>query len=240
MDSLYDTMEYFARIPPEGNVGYEDDYHAVTHDPDGKKRRLPEEREHSLAATKEIFGFLAMLRPGKVLDVGCGLGWILSALGDEWDKHGIEISKFASGYAAKFGKVHNGTLENYIGGGFDVVIMNHVIEHLEDPVGAVRRIHSLLKPKGAFIVGTPDFDSGAARRYGKRFRLLHDPTHISLFSLDSMHRCLRDHGFRIRRVEYPFFDTIWFSEQNLLRMLDDSTISPPFYGSAMTFLCERA
>ena len=117
--------------------------------------------------------------------------------------------------------------------------MNHVIEHLPDPIGALKRTHRLLRENGVLILGTPDFDSGAARRYGRRFRLLYDPTHISLFSRDSMHRCLRDHGFKITHVEYPFFDTDWFSKENLLRMLDDTTISPPFYGSAMTFFCER-
>ncbi len=135
--------------------------------------------------------------------------------------------------------IHNGTLDDYRGtADFDVVVMNHVIEHIPEPIAALKRIHKLLKPGGALILGTPDFDSGAARRYGSRFRLLHDPTHVSLFSLDSMHRCLRDHGFKVKRVEYPFFDTPWFTKEALLRMLDDSTISPPFYGSAMTFLCE--
>lgn len=240
MNSLYDTLDYYVHIDPDGSLDYEENYHFITKDPDGKERKLLEEREHSLAGTKEIIDFLAAIKPGKILDIGCGPGWILSVLGNEWEKYGIEISRFASKHAEQFGQIHNGTLEDYNGGGFDVVIMNHVIEHISNPVVAIMKIHALLKKGGTFIIGTPDFDSGAARRYGNRFRLLHDPTHISLFSLDSMHRFLRDHGFKIRHVEYPFFDTIWFNKEDLLRMLDDTTISPPFYGSAMTFLCERS
>jgi SAM-dependent methyltransferase len=239
MDSLYETMDYYVHIEPDGTLDYEENYHLFTKDPDGKERKLLEEREHSLAATKEILDFLAAIKPSKFLDIGCGPGWILSALGPEWDKHGIEVSKFASKHAEQFGKVHNGTLDDFKGEDFDVILMNHVIEHIPDPVGAIKRVHSLLKKGGKFIIGTPDFDSGAARRYGDRFRLLHDPTHVSLFSLDSMHRCLRDNGFKIKHVEYPFFDTMWFNREDLLRMLDDTTISPPFYGSAMTFLCEK-
>ena len=91
---------------------------------------------------------------------------------------------------------------------------------------------------GVFILGTPNFDSGAARRYGNKFRLLNDPTHISLFSSDSMHRCLRDLGFFIEKVEYPYFDTYWFTKENLLKLLNPNTISPPFYGSNMTFFCK--
>ncbi len=164
----------------------------------------------------------------------------MSTLDNAWDKHGIEISKFASNHAAKFGKIHNGTLEDFDGVlKFDVIVMNHVIEHLVDPVGALQKIYNLLKPGGTFIISTPDFDSAAARRYGSNFRLLHDPTHISLFSSDSMHRCLRGQNFKINYVKYPFFDTPWFTESNLLRILNADGISPPFYGSVMTFFCER-
>ncbi len=50
-----------------------------------------------------------------------------------------------------------------------------------------------------------------------------------------MHRCLRDNGFHIDQVEYPYFETQWFNKENLLRMLDTDGISPPFYGNFMTF-----
>lgn len=239
MNSLYDNLLYYASIPPEGNVDFEESYHCTATDPDGNIRHLLEEREHSLAGIKEITDYLNDLVPGKILDIGCGLGWLLSYLSKDWDKHGIEVSKFASNHATQFGNIHNGTLEDFDRTGFDVIVMNHVIEHLSDPIGALNKIHSLLKPDGIFIIGTPDFDSAAARRYRSNFRLLHDPTHVSLFSSDSMHRCLRDFGFKILHVEYPYFDTPWFTKDSLLRILDDKGISPPFYGSAMTFFCRK-
>ena len=164
--------------------------------------------------------------------------WLLSYLDDKWDKYGVEVSKLASKYASKHGKIFNGTLEEYNEKDFNIIVMNHVIEHIKDPVKILRKIKSMLKKDGVFIIGTPDFDSGAARRYGKNFRLLNDPTHISLFSSDSMHRCLRDLGFLIEKVEYPYFDTYWFSKENLLKLLNADTISPPFYGSNMTFFCK--
>ena len=90
------------------------------------------------------------------------------------------------------------------------------------------------------ILGTPDFDSGAARRWGARYRLVHDPTHISLFTNDSMHRFLRDHGFDIEYVDYPYFETRYFTSENLARQLDaTSEVSPPFYGSFMTFYSRK-
>jgi SAM-dependent methyltransferase len=236
MIELYKTEEYFASIPSRKINGFEEDYHKITIDPDGKERHLLQERDHSLLGIKEITDYLDEMSPGKILDIGCGLGWLLSSMDESWQKHGIEISSFASNHAKQFGTIHNGTLNNYSTNiKFDVIVMNHVIEHIEDPLKALNIIKALLHDNGVFIIGTPDFDSPAARRYGNRFRLLDDPTHISLFSSDSMHRCLRDQGYKILKVEFPYFDTPFFNKENLLKMLDIENISPPFYGSKMTF-----
>tara|TARA_Y100000991_G_C21939818_1_gene334747 strand:- start:203 stop:952 length:750 start_codon:yes stop_codon:yes gene_type:complete len=236
MDQLYDNLDYYASIEPE-NLNYEEDYHHITIDPDGKRRYLLEEREHSLNSINEITSYLDLCSPCKILDIGCGPGWLLSYLDENWQKHGVEISKFASNNASKYGEIFNGEFEEYDGKNFDIIVMNHVVEHFKDPIIALKKVKSLLNEDGRFIIGTPDFDSGAARRYGYNFRLLHDPTHVSLFSSDSMHRCLRDLGFHIEKVEYPFFNTDWFTKENLLKLFDENTISPPFYGSAMTFFC---
>jgi len=239
MSNLYLSGDYFASIQSDGEAGYEEEYHEVTIDPDGNTRNLLHERERWLSCVKEITDYLNQQEPKKILDIGCGLGWLLSSLSDEWDKYGIEVSQFASKHAKQFGNIHNGTLDDFPEVvDFDIIVMNHVIEHLADPVAALNKIRSMLSDDGVFIIGTPDFDSAAARRYGDRFRLLNDPTHISLFSSDSMHRCLRDHGFKINKVEYPYFETLWFTEEDLLRLLDNKGVSPPFYGSVMTFFCE--
>lgn len=238
MQSLYESLDYYASIDPI-NLKYEEEYHHITIDPDGKKRYLLEEREQSLRGINEITTFLDACSPGKILDIGCGPGWLLSYLNNNWKKYGVEISRFASKNASKFGEIFNGPLEQYSGKDFDIIVMNHVIEHIKDPVIAIKNVRTMLKEGGTLIIGTPDFDSGAARRYSSNFRLLNDPTHISLFSSDSMHRFLRDLGFLINKVEYPFFETDWFTKENLIRLLDDKTISPPFYGSVMTFFCTK-
>ena len=240
MQGLYDSQDYFAPISLDIGTGYEEEYHKIVIDPDGKERNLLKEREQWLLGVKEITDYLDTLNAKKILDIGCGLGWLLSYLNDDWDKHGIEISKFASAHAKQFGNIYNGVLEDYSDNSkFDIIVMNHVIEHLEDPIWALNKIRGMLSDKGMFIMGTPDFDSAAARRYGDRFRLLNDPTHISLFSSDSMHRCLRDNGFKIKKVEYPYFDTPWFNKDDLNKVLDEKGISPPFYGSNMTFFCKK-
>ena len=241
MRELYSSGKYYISVPPAGASNFEEEYWHVITDPDGKVRNRLEERGQFLADIDYVLEYLGRLRPGKILDVGCGLGWLLSATGGEWDKHGLEVSKIAADFAGQYGKIFHGTLSKSPceADFFDVIFMHHVIEHLEKPEEDIKEVKRILKPGGILILGTPDFDSGCARLFGKNYRLLYDGTHISLFSNESMHRFLRDNRFQIFRAEYPFFKTRFFTEENLKKLFDISQISPPFYGNFMTFFCRN-
>ena len=232
-------QNYFTRREPAKSVDFEEGYWGTIVDPDGKSRDRLQECEQYLDDIKQELAYLNSLPPGRILDIGCGPGFLLSALSSEWERHGVEVSSFAAKYASQWGTIHTGSLEDaeYPDEHFDVIAMYHVVEHMEDPVAAIIEIHRILKLGGVLVLGTPDFDSGCARRFGKNYRLLHDVTHISLFTNESMHRFLRDYGFVIDRVEYPFFETRHFTEENLMRLFDTTRISPPFYGNFMTFYC---
>ncbi len=234
---------YFIRREVESGCDHEESYWVNVVDPDDTVRDLTEESERAryLEDIRQELGFIKSLTPGRVLDVGCGLGFLLSALDDGWEKHGVEVSAFAADHARGVASVYLGPLENaeYPSESFDLVVMHHVIEHIPDPVRTILEVHRILKGGGSLLLATPDFDSGCARRFGGNYRLLHDSTHISLFSNESMLRFLRDFGFVIDRVEYPFFETRHFSKENLERLFNIDQISPPFHGNFMTFYCHK-
>jgi phosphoheptose isomerase len=222
-------------------VDYGEAYWGTVVDPDGNVRDRRKEREQHLDDIREELAFLNSLPPGRILDVGCGLGFLLSGIADGWEKHGVEVSRYAAERARAWGCIHHGDLESaaYPDEHFDVVVMHHVIEHMEDPAATLLEARRVLRRRGLLILGTPDFDSGCARRFGDGYRLLHDPTHISLFSNESMHRFLRDHDVEIERVDYPYFETGYFTADNLLKLLEPEGVSPPFYGNFMTFYCRK-
>ncbi|MFC1988627.1 methyltransferase domain-containing protein [Chloroflexota bacterium] len=215
---------------------YESDYWDEAVDPDGNTRYLLEERDYHIETMKDEIAFVNSLNPGRVLDLGCGPGFFLSALSDDWEKYGMDISERAASHERKYGTIFMGELSKaeYKAVFFDAIMMYHVIEHLEEPVTYVKEVKRILKRGGHFIVATPDFDSGCARRFGSNYRMLHDKGHISLFTSFSLIKLLEDTGFSILKVEYPFFNTRWFTRENLLRLLDVENVSPPFYGNLVT------
>ena len=246
INNLLVTKKYYVTIPAvKKKPSFEEEYHFKSVDPDGKKRNLLNERKNYLANNKHVINFLRNSKPGKIIDIGCGLGWSLSCLNSKWDKYGTDISKFALKNATKYCNTYNGDIEkllkeNKIKKKFDYIIFSHVIEHLKNPIFVLNKLKNILKKNGTLLIETPNFDSAAFRLFGYKFRLLNDPTHISLFTNESMIRALNDTGYKIKLIDYPYFNTEYFNRKNLLKLLNHKKekVSPPFYGSVMFFVCK--
>ena len=224
-------------IEPE----YEEDYWGTIEDPDGVERNFLNEWERRVEDKKNIYDFLNQVNPGKILDVGCGPGIFLSGLNQGWECYGNDISKMALDHCSKYGKTIYGELPklDFNPDIYDVVSMQHVIEHLSKPIEYIDKIKEILKNDGILILATPDFDSACARHFKNEFRMLHDKGHISLFTTYSLIKLLEDKGFEIIKIDYPFFDTRWFTKENLLRMFNTTKVSPPFYGSHVVIFCRN-
>lgn len=224
---------YFKKRPSHSQISYEQGYWGGTIDPDGNKRDKINEKDQYIEDARSVIDFINNQKPGKILDIGCGFGFLLSAINNDWQKYGTEISKLAAETANNYGNIYIGNLldTNYKPMSFDIITMYQVIEHLEDPLAYLNKSNELLKIGGKLIISTPDFDSITARRFKENFRLLHDKTHISLFSSKSLTYLLTDNGFEVENIEYPYFETRHFNEENLLRLFDINNISPPFYGN---------
>ena len=239
---LYRGESYYVHYPARP---LPQDYWDVKRDPDGKVRDAAAERETRKEDVRYIADHVNARAPGKVLDIGFGLGELLEQIEARNACFGLDPSERAIEIARErcSAELHHGVLkpETYQPESFDVVVASHVIEHVDAPVPFVETIFRILKPGGDFVCGTPNFASAAARRFGDRFRLLHDPTHVSLFSDDSLIRLLRDTGFCIEKVDYPFFGTRFASREAFDAMVSASAdVSPAFWGSFVTVYARKA
>jgi SAM-dependent methyltransferase len=149
--------------------------------------------------------------PGRVLEIGCGLGHVLARLEGSFETYGIDVSEFAIEQAR-----HNAATSHLqvapaeavgsLDGPFDSIAAFHVVEHLADPARVLAECSRATRNGGLLIYATPNPKAPFAERKGDRWYGRRDPTHISLKEPEEWLRLTRDAGYRIRRA---FGDGLW-------------------------------
>ncbi|HEX8647553.1 MAG TPA: methyltransferase domain-containing protein [Thermoleophilaceae bacterium] len=136
---------------------------------------------------------------GRLLDVGCGHGLLLDeARSRGYEAEGVELSRSAASYARDVlglpvREVPLEQLEPPEGEGYAAIVLADVLEHVEDPVAAIRRCRELLRPGGALCVVTPDPASVTARVAGARWWALL-PAHMCLLPRRTLRELLGGEG----------------------------------------------
>lgn len=167
----------------------------------------------------KLFLELLQVKPtDRVLEIGCGLGILLSKVPSE-NKIGIESNDTAVGECKKKGlNIIKADAEKglpFEDGSFDIVIMNEVIEHLKDPGLVLEECHRVLAPKGRIVVTTP------VRSFFVRDL---SETHFSEMNTKEIKDLMDKTGFNIidHRVSgisflYPFMELFVFKPFRILR-----------------------
>jgi SAM-dependent methyltransferase len=170
--------------PAAGALGayYPDDYYPLDEQPSTEAEAVARDLLRKVSSWTRARG---IDRP-RVLDVGCGVGLFLHLAEQAgMQVRGIELSGSAVSYArANYGlDVHHGMLEDAeIAPAFcDIVVMWHVLEHLPDPVAALRQVAELLTPGGLLLAAVPNFGSYEARLFSRRWYSLDAPRHVIHF-----------------------------------------------------------
>lgn len=102
-------------------------------------------------------------KKGKLLDVGCGLGYFVKkiSLYPDWEVYGYEISPAAVDYAKRslgLKNVFAGRVQNsqFPAKSFDIITLWDVLEHILQPDSFLGYLHSLLKEDGILFIHTPN------------------------------------------------------------------------------------
>ena len=145
-------------------------------------------------------------RRGKLVEVGSSLGYLLENFRrDGWDVLGVEPFYQACRYAKEqLGlEVINAILEtaNLPDESADVVLLNHVIEHLDDPLQTLNEVNRILKPGGHFVIETPRYDTLMFRLLGRRERSVSCPGHIYFFTTSSLRKLYEAAGFETVQLD---------------------------------------
>jgi SAM-dependent methyltransferase len=138
---------------------------------------------------------------GRLLDVGCGFGGFVSRMRERgWDAEGLDPAPAVVSAATDKGRpVRLGTLEGMRSecGGYDAVTMFYVLEHLPDPMGALRKAWTVLAPGGAVLIRVPHTTPivRMLAPLGLDGSLYDPPFHLYDFSPAVLREMLRRTGF---------------------------------------------
>ena len=155
------------------------------------------------------FRHLPRPEPGaRLLDLGCGNGAFLHvAKRAGYEVVGVEPDPKAAEAGRQSGlDITTGASDAlaHQSGDYDVITLNHVIEHLHDPVAVLRDCQRLLKPGGCIWIETPNIDAFGHKHFGAFWRGLEVPRHLVLFNDRSLRSALKQAGFaNVSRLRRP-------------------------------------
>jgi SAM-dependent methyltransferase len=184
-----------AELPPF----YPSDYHAYNENHGTLARLLVGARSRARA---RMYGGLIPGGHGSIFDVGTGDCRHFDELRKYIDLEcaGVEIQPEvaakgrARGYDVLEGTLEEADLTGYLGR-FDVVSMNHVLEHVVAPRTMLERARSLLRPGGHLIGQLPTVSSWECRLFGRTWGGYHYPRHLQIPSRQGLARLLKEVGF---------------------------------------------
>jgi 2-polyprenyl-3-methyl-5-hydroxy-6-metoxy-1,4-benzoquinol methylase len=171
-------------------------------------RRYERRRRRRIAKSRrQILDALEVAPRGRLLDVGCSLGYALEAartLG--LDADGIDLSSHAIEHCRGLGfDAKPGTLTAIPASDatYSVAILKHVFEHTPEPRKALAELKRVLVPGGALFFAVPNANYFKARRSPQTSRFFRGEAgraHFVYYSPATLSQLLESEGFRIASI----------------------------------------
>ena len=136
-----------------------------------------------------------------LLDAGCGNGFFLQYLKENHNTiktEGLDLSKecvercIDKKLSVSIGDIFSLPQKSI----YEFITLFHVIEHVPNPIDWIKKIHSLLAPKGELIIETPVYGI-VAESFKENWRYFMPLEHLNIFSKNAILNTLKNNGFEI-------------------------------------------
>jgi ubiquinone/menaquinone biosynthesis C-methylase UbiE len=153
---------------------------------------------------------MSFKKRGRILDVGFGNGELLLYFKERgWEVYGVDTSEHAYRLAReKLGQnIFNCELKevSFPDLFFDVVMLNHALEHMYNPNEELKEIRRILKDDGVLVLSMPNIDSLQFKMTKRYWFHLDVPRHLYHFSPATIRKLLEINGFKVIELYYPWY-----------------------------------
>ena len=235
--------------PDELKAFYSNEYFQASHGTYAPDYSATEREHRDLIARTLLFAAQTArgdIQGGLFLEVGCGEGWLLAAAkaagfevgGLDFSDDGLRRFHPELLPSATFGDAFE-NLERLVEteAQFDVIAMEHVLEHVLDPERLLERLPRLIAPGGVCAITVPNDFSPlqlAARKAGHIDRefWFAPPQHLNYFEAKSLTALLGRLGYETR-LAYASFPIDWFLMHPGSNYVADPTAGKPAHAARM-------
>jgi len=188
---------FVANPPPAEEIHalYSEGYYEAATLGSDDRQGYPSYMQAQESLTKSFVNKLGLVRSrvpsGRLLDAGAAYGTFLRLASSSYEGIGLEVSQYAASVAQRqFGMdVKVGSIEHsspFPDEYFDVIVMWDIIEHLINPVAALKEAFRILKPGAYIFVSTDNANNWLPRLLGSRWWAFGAPLHLCHFSKRGM------------------------------------------------------
>ena len=193
------------------------------------KRILFPKRNKTATISLQATSTVDHSNPLHILDVGCGSGWQLLYLAQQYQEkdqevvlHGIEVSKQQAREAKQRLSPLGGDVactnalegsRSYPADSMDLIVMRSFLEHECQPLELLNQLHSLLKGDGVIVLKVPNFGSWNRMIRGRKWCGFRYPDHVNYFTPATLSRLMQEAGFEVSRMnlldKFPLSDSMY-------------------------------
>ena len=140
-------------------------------DPVFAGRYATDEAKYRVYCAHILESLAPLVKSGRLLDIGCSVGILVDeANRRDFQAEGIDLDTHAIALGRAQGRpVHEIALDDWSARDYDVVCLQHTLEHISQPEEFLRRCGEVLRPGGILAIVVPCYAGLHPRIFGRRW-----------------------------------------------------------------------